>query len=152
MLSDKAKDILRGQGQGLDLQVKDLRFRTKDMISWPRGSSRPRLWPGVTHLKWEPVERTLYVLNNLLISHSKSKKCGHWRLLSLMLTAMRWLWWMSDAETALKMMMMANPLAAIQAGHRHRLQQAAAASYLTSAAGLRHAGPLTALSPAPTMY
>jgi len=61
----------------------------------------------------------------------------------------------SDAETALKMMMMtgsaaAVPLAALQAaGHRQRVQ-AAAASYLTSA-GLRHVTPLNAISP-PTMY
>ena len=66
----------------------------------------------------------------------------------------------SDAETALKMMMMtggsaaaaAVPLAALQAaGHRQRLQQVAAASYLTSAGALRHATPLTALTP-PAMY
>ena len=61
-----------------------------------------------------------------------------------------------DAETALKMMMMtgsaaAVPLAAIQAaGYRQRVQQAAAASYLTSA-GLRHGAPLTAITP-PAMY
>jgi len=71
----------------------------------------------------------------------------------------------SDAEMALKMMMMtgspaaaAVPLAALQAAsHRQRLQQAAAASYLTSAtglAGLRHASatPLTAIAAPPTMY
>ena len=44
------------------------------------------------------------------------------------------------------------PLAALQAaGHRQRLQQVAAASYLTSAGALRHATPLTALTP-PAMY
>jgi len=64
---------------------------------------------------------------------------------------------LSDAETALKMMMMTGsvPLAALQAatGHRQRLQQAAAASYLTTA-GIRHAAavPLTAITPQPTMY
>ena len=68
---------------------------------------------------------------------------------------------MLDAETALKMMMMtggsaaaaaAVPLAALQAaGHRQRLQQVAAASYLTSTGALRHATPLTALTP-PAMY
>jgi len=64
---------------------------------------------------------------------------------------------MSDAEAALKMMMMtgsaAVPLAALQAaGYRQRVQHAAAAaSYLTSAAGLRHAAPLTAITP-PAMY
>jgi len=51
-----------------------------------------------------------------------------------------------DAETALKMMMMtgsaAVPLAALQAaGYRQRVHQAAALT------GLRHAAPLTALSP-----
>jgi len=61
----------------------------------------------------------------------------------------------SDAETVLKMMMMtgsaAVPLAALQAaGHRQRLQHAAGATYLTPA-GLRHAAPLTAITP-PTMY
>ena len=66
-----------------------------------------------------------------------------------------WAWLsISDAETALKMMMMtgpaaaaAVPLAALQAaGHRQRVQAAAAASYLTSA-GLRHVAPLGAITP-----
>jgi len=62
----------------------------------------------------------------------------------------------SDAEAALKMMMMtgstAVPLAALQtaAGHRQRVQHAAA-SYLAASPGLRHAAPLAAISP-PAMY
>jgi len=102
--------------------------------------------PNPTHGSTQPMNNSAADRSDLLSGTSSS--C---------ITVLCYTCTLSDAETALKMMMMtgsaaAVPLAALQAaGHRQRAQQAAAAaSYLTSA-GLRHVAPLTALTP-PAMY